>query len=348
MALQGDLKTMRLDELMQWLYQSEATGRLMFRHPSADIVWYVAAGQLVDVDTPGLDLWAEAKVGAKPWAKAKAWAEREGTTPLAILERVGLLDTAEVPGWIQAVGKRSLHTMMLWEQGWFLFEEMNVEGRGVPIEHLLLDAAREWDERDQLKQRFGDAVVWIEAAPGREVEGVSDAVAALLRGGVHLVELPWLLSEDAWEVTQRLNDLVAAGSAVLVPVDTPDLGDPLRAYQEALVAERSFRYEDAAASFEDAITAAWSDTFAREAVARWMERYMAMVAAHLLPPDRYVAPAAHAVPEPGDPYAAYILRVVTAPVRVADLLRRAPFHRFYVVRSLRRLAACGKLHVLER
>lgn len=346
MPLQGDLKTMALEELLQWLHLSEATGHLLFRCPNADVRWRVAGGRLVDVDAPGLDPWARQLFGAENWDKAKNWAVRDNSTPAKVLVRVGLLSPAEAQSWLSDAGRRSLHTIFMWNDGWFLFEQAQVNGDGVDIEHLMLDVAREYDEREQVRGRLGDANAWVEAVPGAILSGLSAAAEALVRQGVHLAELPWLLPDDFWEVSKQIYRLADEGKAILMPAQEDRVGDSLKRYQEAAIAERSFRYEEAAEAFEEAISAAWDDPFVREVVAKWMDRYTEMVHKHLVSPKRRIERLPAAQPAPGDPFAAYVLRTLNRPETLAELQKRAPFHAFYVLRSVRRLAAAGQLKVV--
>lgn len=341
MPLQGDFKTMTLAEFLQWLHLSESSGNVLFRSPNADVRWRINAGKLTDVSAPGLDPWAKAKFGAENWDKAKTWAARENTAPAKILVRVGLLTEEQAIGWLADAGRRSLHAIFMWDDGWFLFEQAEVEGNGVDVEHLMLDVAREHDERERVRHRIGAANVWVEASPGAILDGLSDAAANLVRRGVHVAELPWLLPDDFWDVSKEVYRLVNLGKAILVPAPDEGKVDNLKRYQEAAIAERSFRYEEAAVAFEEAISAAWEEPFSREAVAKWIDRYTDMVHAHLVVPSRLVEKTELVTPTPGDPYAAYILRTLEKPEPVESIRNRAPFHRFFVLRSLRRLAAEG-------
>ncbi|RMF19395.1 MAG: DUF4388 domain-containing protein [Candidatus Dadabacteria bacterium] len=345
MPLQGDFGTMTLEELLQWLYLSESSGTLLFRCPNTDIRWGVAEGRLVDVRSNSLDRWAASQFGPDRWQKAKLWADRDQSSPVEILQKVGLLRAEEVGDWLQEAGRRSLHAIFMWNQGWFLFENGRVRGDGVPIEHLLLDVTREYDERIRVRERLGNAGVWVEAVPGADLSDLDDVLAEFLRAGVHLAELGWLLPDDLWDLSKTIYAVVGSSRALLIPPDETRATDPVRRYQEGVIAQRSFRHEEAAAAFEEAIEAAWEDPFVRETVDKWVRRYIELVKKHLVAPERRLERGEAATPKPGDPYAAWVLRTTTDGAAVRELVDIAPFPEHLVYRSIRRLAAAGDLRL---
>lgn len=336
---------MELQDLLQWMASSGATGTVLFRHRAGDIVWRVARGQLVDVEGPGFAQWAAARVGRDAWDKARMWAEREHTAPAEILQRVGLVRAEEIDEWRTTAVKRSLHTILMREDGWFRFTPGSVYGEGVAIEALLMETAIEFDEQLRVRQRFGRGLVWAETAPGRNAEGVPSELGELLRGGVHVLEVGWLLPGDPWPLLRDLDAAVDRGDVVLLPVEPALPDDPVTTFQDALIAQRAFQVERAATLFEDAISAAWDDTTADEATRRWLERYDELIRTRLFGGDRWVARAADARPEPGDPWAAWVMRRLDKPMRIDDLRREAPFHPFFITRAVRRLLEAGRLSI---
>lgn len=343
MTLQGELRTMELPDLLQWLAASQATGTVLFRHRAGDIVWKVAAGHLVDVVGSGFETWAAERVGREAWDKARGWSERERTAPAVILQRVGLIAAADLADWRTVAVKRSLHTILMREDGWFRFTPGPVQGQGVPIEALLMEVAVEFDEQVRVRQRFGRGLIWVEAVPGAALAGLPADLAALVRAGVHVLELGWLLPGDPWPSLQALDAAAAAGEVALLPVDPALPEDPVQAYQDALIAQRSFQVERSATLFEDALAAAWDDTAAEQATARWLERYDELVRTRLFRGDRVVSPVGGGGALPGDPWGAWLLRVLDEPATVDDLRRRAPFHAFFITRAVRRLVEAGRL-----
>jgi hypothetical protein len=345
MTLQGELRTMELPDLLQWLAASQSTGTVLFRHRAGDITWKVAAGHLVDVVGSGFETWASQRVGREAWEKARNWSERERTAPAVILQRVGLIAAADLAEWRTLSIKRSLHTILMREDGWFRFTPGPVQGEGIPIESLLMEVAVELDDQMRVRQRFGRGLVWVEAIPGAPLDDMPDDLARLVRSGVHVLELGWLLPGDPWPALQALDAAATAGTVALLPVDPALPDDPVQAWQDALIAQRSFQVERAATLFEDALAAAWDDTTAEEATSRWLERYDEMVRTRLFRGDRLVAPTAAVGPLPGDPWGAWLLRVLDAPATVDDLRRRAPFHPFFITRAVRRLVEAGRLEL---
>lgn len=348
MTLQGDLRTMELQDLLQWLANAEVSGTLLFRHRAGDLIWRMSKGRLVGIEGGDIDRWAAARVGAEAWHKARTWAEREHSSPEAILVRVGLLDAAEVPAWRMAAAKRALHAILLREDGWFHFTPGAISGEGLPAEQLLMEVAVEFDEWQKLRRRFGRGFVWIEAAPGQTLEDLPEDWAPWLQAGVHLVELGWLLAADVWDLARELDSLADAGRVLVLPVEPPVVTDPLKLYQEAMIAQRGFHFEEAAAGYEDAISAAWDDAAVRDAAARWLERYEEMVTAHLLPADSMLKRNPDAQPQPGDPWAAWLLRTLETPMKLAELRRTSPFHPFFVTRAARRQLAAGALRLAAK
>jgi len=343
MALQGDLRTMDLQDLLQWLAGAQISGILRFRHRQGDIEMRVSRGTITDIRAATIDRWAESLVGRAHWRKAVQWAERERQTPEEILQRVGVLPDNDLEAWRLEAARRALRDLLLWDDGWFHFQDAQIGGDGIDIAHLMLDVAVELDEREHLRERFGDSLIWLEQAPNTALDDVPDALAELLRGGIHLVEIPWLLADGLWANTKLIDQLVDARKVLTLEVTEPLVDDPVRAYQEAIAAERSFRYEEAAEKYEQAITAAWEDAFSHEAVDRWIERYVRMLAQHLFDETMEVRAAREWMPHPGDPYANYALRVLDEPRQIRTMIARAPFHRFFVLRSLRRLATGGTI-----
>lgn len=158
MALKGELKTMLLPDVMQWLVNGLKTGILHLRSPKGVTKKvYFDKGRILSTASSdpreylGQFLISRGLISEKQLNMAMETQFKSGIKLGKILIMAGILDENELSKMLKLKAEETLYDLFLWDEGEFVFEELNsIKEDFVPMAldatSLILEGIRRKDE----------------------------------------------------------------------------------------------------------------------------------------------------------------------------------------------------------
>jgi len=166
MALSGELRTMLLPDVLQWLSNGIKTGILHLRSPKgiAKKVFFKEGRILSTASSDpreyfGQFLISRGFINEKQLNMAMETQLKTGIKIGKVLLMCGLLEESDLVSTLQLKAEECLYELFLWEEGEFSFEELpDMAEDLVPISldvtHLILEGIRRKDEWARIKKVF--------------------------------------------------------------------------------------------------------------------------------------------------------------------------------------------------
>ncbi|MEJ2367155.1 MAG: DUF4388 domain-containing protein [Acidobacteriota bacterium] len=178
MSLRGNLNTMPLPDVMQWLAQGRKTGILHVR--SADGIGkkvYFKQGDVLSTASSspreylGQFLISRGYISEEQLNRAIETQLETGIKLGRILVRVGIMEEEPLKKMLQLKAEESLFDLFLWDEGEFVFEEKEeIEGDLVPVSldvmSLVMEGIRRKDEWARIREVFPTDNVVLKALEG--------------------------------------------------------------------------------------------------------------------------------------------------------------------------------------
>ena len=157
MSITGNLKTMQLAELLQWLSQSNKTGTLVIDDGDTEKKIYFKAGRVISSASTdpnehlGHFLVSHGLIGEDELSKAIEMQERTGMMLGKILVTIGALEEETLHKLLQRKAQESVYDLFTWDAGDFRFlDGDSPKGTMIPIDldttALILEGVRRVDE----------------------------------------------------------------------------------------------------------------------------------------------------------------------------------------------------------
>lgn len=166
MALSGELRTMLLPDVLQWLSNGVKTGILHLRSPKGITKKvFFKNGRILSTASSdpreyfGQFLISRGFINEKQLNMAMETQLKTGIKIGKVLLMCGLLEEADLVSTLQLKAEECLYELFLWEEGGFSFEELpEMTDDFVPISldvtHLILEGIRRKDEWARIKTVF--------------------------------------------------------------------------------------------------------------------------------------------------------------------------------------------------
>lgn len=166
MALSGELRTMLLPDVLQWLSNGVKTGILHLRSPRGITKKvYFKNGRILSTASSdpreyfGQFLISRGFINEKQLNMAMETQLKTGIKIGKVLLMCGLLEEADLVSTLQLKAEECLYELFLWEEGEFSFEELpEMAEELIPISldvtHLILEGIRRKDEWERIKTVF--------------------------------------------------------------------------------------------------------------------------------------------------------------------------------------------------
>jgi hypothetical protein len=178
LSLRGNLNTMPLPDVMQWLAQGRKTGILHVR--SADGIGkkvYFKQGDVLSTASSspreylGQFLISRGYISEEQLNRAIETQLETGIKLGRILVRVGIMEEEPLKKMLQLKAEESLFDLFLWDEGEFVFEEKEeIEGDLVPVSldvmSLVMEGIRRKDEWARIREVFPTDNVVLKALEG--------------------------------------------------------------------------------------------------------------------------------------------------------------------------------------
>jgi hypothetical protein len=165
MSITGNLKTMQLAELLQWLSQSNKTGTLVIDDGETEKKIYFRGGRVISSASTdpnehlGHFLVSHGLIDEEELAKAIEMQERTGMLLGKILLTIGALEEDTLHRLLQRKAQESIYDLFTWAEGDFRFLDGDTpKGTMIPIDlettALILEGVRRVDEWLRIREHI--------------------------------------------------------------------------------------------------------------------------------------------------------------------------------------------------
>ncbi len=234
MALQGNLRTMPLTDLLQWLGTSRKTGTLRLQRAKVAKILVFHEGTITacSSDDPpemlGHYLVARGKISEETLRLALA---RQATSHQhlgKILVEMNALSVSDLTGHLTAKAEETIYSLFDWEEAEFLFDETASPPPGafaveLRIEEVLLRGLKRYDESRRIRAVFRDPGIVLRKTDKQPPPGIFENRAAhsifeLVTGDRTVAEILLHAHGSEFLVTKFLFELFRAGIIEIVEV----------------------------------------------------------------------------------------------------------------------------------
>lgn len=168
MSITGNLKTMQLAELLQWLSQSNKSGTLVIDDGDTEKKIYFKGGRVISSASTdpnehlGHFLVSHGLIGEDELSKAIEMQERTGMLLGKILVTIGALEEDTLHRLLQRKAQESVYDLFTWPEGDFRFLDGDKpKGTMIPIDldttALILEGVRRVDEWMRIREHIPTA-----------------------------------------------------------------------------------------------------------------------------------------------------------------------------------------------
>lgn len=228
MGLNGDLLTMELSEVLQWISVGRKTGTLHLRRRSIEKGVVFSNGTISSSwsndprESLGQFLIRGGRIGEEQLFRALLRQEDEGRLLGSILVDAGLLSEEDLRQTLKAKAEETIYDLFLWSEGRFEFLDGEVpQGALVQVDmgvtNVILEGVRRVDEWKRIKDALPSTGTTFRATASTSVVDPFELQAlALAAAGRSLAEIALELRRSEFDAASLLFDLLGRG---LVTVD---------------------------------------------------------------------------------------------------------------------------------
>ena len=345
MSLVGNLRTMSLPDILQWISTGRKTGTLQLERASVQKRILLRDGSIISSwsndprESLGQFLIRDRRISEEQLFKALLGQEKQGRLIGSILVAEGLLSEQDLRATLKAKAEETVYDLFLWSEGRFEFTadelpkdvRVNIE---MQVTHVILEGIRRVDEWDRIRHVFPSmrttfTVKWAADAPGNPTERQALALASM---GKSLAEMSLEMRRSEFETAALLFDLhnrggvaVETRAAEADTVVTPGAIRDLLAQGSDLL--RSHRYEEARQIYEDVLALDRLNQHAKKGILALTEarnRDRALRSVPLTKVPELTMELAALTRENFDPHEGFVLSRVNGQWDVQSILKLCP------------------------
>ena len=266
MSLSGNLETMGLPEVLQWISTSRKTGTLYLRRASIEKRIVFQAGGIYSSwsnhprESLGQFLVRDRLIGEEQLFRALLQQEQRGKMLGGILVEDGVLTADQLRRALQTKAEETVYDLFQWPDGEFEFREgefAEVFHIELPVTHVVLEGIRRVDEWRRFREAFPDANATFAVVAGATSADACEAQALEL--AAHGRTLPVIALEMRRSEFDAASILLALHERGLVEMGHPQetAEDPVAVIQEALARAAGHlaarRFKDAWGAYEEVL-----------------------------------------------------------------------------------------------
>jgi hypothetical protein len=271
MGLKGNLRTMDLPEILQWISVGRKTGTLHLERGSIEKRIEFRDGDIYTSwsndprESLGQYLIRHGRLTEEQLFRGMLRHEEQGVPLGQVLIADGLLAEDDLRDLLEKKAQDSIYDVFLWPEGRFEFVDGETQQDvhvyvNLDVTGVVLEGARRMDEWKRIREAIpaAQATFRSKAAQGRHKAAKTRPLADVLRlaaEGKSVAEISLELRLSEFEASALLFELVRAGALAPEPVETPDrVADPVGAINELLgvayTALGAKRYDHALEAYE--------------------------------------------------------------------------------------------------
>jgi hypothetical protein len=345
MSLKGDLRTMPLPDVLQWVATGRKTGTLHVERRSVQKRILLRDGTIFSSwsndprESLGQFLIRLGLLSEEQLFRALLAQEEKGRLLGSILVSEGLLSEEGLKGALKAKAEETVYELFLWPSGLFEFHEgelpdnilINFE---TPVTPVILEGIRRVDEWQRIREVFPTMETTFKAgAPlPADASALDRQVVALVEAGRSLAEISLELRRSEFETAALAFELHARGHVQVDAVQaSPQAADPIGAIQAllALAYERlkEKRYDGALKAYEDVLALDRLNQHAKKGLlaareARAREKHLRAIPPNAVP--TICVDYATLTRENLDPHEGFVLSRVNGQWDVQSILKLCP------------------------
>ncbi|HUL79835.1 MAG TPA: DUF4388 domain-containing protein [Vicinamibacteria bacterium] len=345
MSLRGDLRTMALPDVLQWIASGRKTGTLHVERRSVQKRIILREGNIFSSwsndprESLGQFLIRLRLVTEEQLFRALLAQEEKGRLLGSILVGDGLLSEEDLKRALKAKAEETVYDLFLWPAGQFEFREgefpdnilINFEALVTPV---ILEGIRRVDEWQRIRTAFPsvETTFKVSGPTPASADPVEKQVLALAAAGKSLAELSLELRRSDFETASLLFDLHSRGLVAVgeARADT-QAADPVGAIQAllALAYQRlqEKRYEAALKAYEEVLAFDRLNQNAKKGLIAAMEARQREKEVHAIPRDKVPSLAvdlATLTKQNLDPFEGFVLSRVNGQWDVQSILKLCP------------------------
>lgn len=271
MSLRGDLRTMALPDVLQWVAAGRKTGTLHVERRSVQKRILLRDGHVQSSwsndprESLGQFLIRLRLVTEEQLFRALVAQEEKGRLLGTILVADGLLDEDDLKRALKAKAEETIYDLFLWPSGQFEFREGDFPDNihitmETPVTPVILEGIRRVDEWQRIREVFPSMETTFQVTPRAPTatDPLDLQVLGFATAGRSLAEMSLELRRSDFETAALLFDMHARGLVTPNPVreDTP-ARDPVGAIQALLTLAyqrlQENRYDAAVKAYEDVL-----------------------------------------------------------------------------------------------
>lgn len=356
MSLSGNLGTMGLPEVLQWISTSRKTGTLYLHRWSVEKRIVFQEGALYSSwsnhprESLGQFLIRDGRITEEQLFRALLRQEQQGQMLGAILVSEDIITPEQLRKALRTKAEETVYDLFLWPDGEFQFREgefAEMVHLELPVTEVILEGIRRVDEWERIRAAFPASDCTFQVKAGATADGPAERQAlALAQAGKTLPEIALEMRRSEFDAASVLfalhqRGLVAAGQPRGQAVSA---ADPVGAIASLLeqaagqMAER--RYQAASDTYEEVLRLDRLNQHARKGVLAAREALERERATRTIPLDRVPVVAmglAALTSERLDPHEGFVLSRVNGTWDVKSILKICPLAEQEALRIFARL-----------
>src|SRR5437762_8926199 len=231
MSLAGNLRTMDLPEVLQWIASSRKTGTLHLERRSVQKRIYFQGGAIYTSwsndprESLGQILVRERLVTEEQLFKALLSCEQKGGLLGVLLVADGIVSEEDVRRVLRIKAEESIYDLFLWPEGKFEFKDGETAGDDlIPIEldvtSAIMEGVRRVDEWGRIRTVFPTMEVSFtlpQGVPAEVADGIERRLLELAGSGLNRAAVSLELRRSEFEAAEMAFRLHARGLLAVVP-----------------------------------------------------------------------------------------------------------------------------------
>lgn len=240
--LAGNLSTMNLADLLQWVCLGHKTGTLHLQNGRVKKQVYIHEGRLVSAGSNlprerlGQFLLHHGRITEEN-LRAALSDQKSTSLPLGeILCRMGILDPGDLERILRLKAEETIYDLFLWNEGNFHFVSDELPGWSITqisldVTGLIMEGVRRKDEMDMIREllpsnRIRLAVADNRAALADRLKGFDRTLVDLVRQGLTVADISDHSRAPEFILLRRLYDFVDQGLLVVAEDFSGEQGTP--------------------------------------------------------------------------------------------------------------------------
>ncbi len=345
MSLRGDLRTMALPDVLQWIASGRKTGTLHVERRSVQKRIILREGNIFSSwsndprESLGQFLIRLRLVTEEQLFRVLLAQEEKGRLLGSILVADGVLAEEDLRRALKAKAEETVYDLFLWPSGQFEFREgefpenilITFESLVTPV---ILEGIRRVDEWQRIRSVFPnmETTFKVNGPPPAGAEAVEKQVLGLAAAGKSLAEMSLELRRSEFETASLLFDLHSRGLVAVGEVRAEtQAADPVGAIQAllALAYQRlqEKRYDAALKAYEDVLSLDRLNQNAKKGLIAAMEARQRERQLHTIPREKVPSLAVDLVTltkQNLDPHEGFVLSRVNGQWDVQSILKLCP------------------------